>query len=211
MLDFNNFTRRHFSPEEMKRYAAVQAATEAQFEAERLEDEARQGNGHDRFGGDPEPTDNKLSPNRIDINRHLGTLFPPEFVQDYPDAWIEIAYADLGGNGKPNASEHFSAFDIAGAAEFAIKKNAAGFNIYVGVALRQGQTGPNSNGRSSEANFLASLHVWCDFDGSGDCARISNILEEKQLQTAMFVMTGRTPHERGHPYFRLAGTPPGIR
>ena len=141
-------------------------------------------------------------------NRHqqaLYTLFPAAFVQPYPDAWIEIAFAKPATGGNPNAAEHFSAFELQKAADFAEEKNKAGFNIYVGVALRQGKTGPNSNGRSSGANFLASLYAWSDFDGAGDYGRINDTLKEKNLPTSMLVMTGRTPHERGHPYFKLAG------
>src|SRR5215510_3766813 len=36
--------------------------------------------------------DAPLCPNQADITNHLYALFPPEFVQPYPDAWIEIAY-----------------------------------------------------------------------------------------------------------------------
>jgi hypothetical protein len=161
-------------------------------------------------GSDPNPLDTAktsapLCPNKTDISRHLYTLFPAAFVQPYPDAWIEIAFAKPATGGNPNAAEHFSAFELQKAADFAEEKNKAGFNIYVGVALRQGKTGPNSNGRSSGANFLASLYAWSDFDGAGDYGRINDTLKEKNLPTSMLVMTGRTPHERGHPYFKLAG------
>ena len=166
-------------------------------------------------GGEPpflDPSDEfettaaPLYPNKTDISRHLYTLFPPAFVQPYPDAWIEIAFAKPATGGNPNAAEHFSAFELQKAADFAEEKNKAGFNIYVGVALRQGKTGPKSKGRSSGANFLTSLYAWSDFDGAGDYGRINDILKEKNLLTSMFVMTGRTPHERGHPYFKIDGT-----
>ena len=42
--------------------------------------------------------------------------------------------------GKVDAAKQFSVFDLQKAAEFAEKKNKAGFNIYVGAALRQGET-----------------------------------------------------------------------
>ena len=84
--------------------------------------------------------DKGLSPNKADIAAHLYALFPPTFVHAYPDAWIEIAYASPATGGKPDKAKHFSAFDLDKAAEFAEAKNKAGFNIYVGAALRQGET-----------------------------------------------------------------------
>ena len=35
-----------------------------------------------------------LRPNKLDISRHLFELFKPAFVKGYPDAQVEIAYAD---------------------------------------------------------------------------------------------------------------------
>src|SRR4249919_320283 len=76
-----------------------------------------------------------LRPNKADIAQHLYELFPPIFVQPYPHAWIELSYGDPATGGKPDEAKHFSAFDLAGAAEFAEEKNKAGSNVYVGVAL----------------------------------------------------------------------------
>ena len=69
----------------------------------------------------------------------------------YPDAWIEIAYANpAGGAGAVRAAEQFSAFQLEAAGDFAEAKNKRGFNIYVGVALAQGETPRTSNGRAGE-------------------------------------------------------------
>ena len=63
-------------------------------------------------GGDPsgefETADAPLRPNKTDIARHLYELFPPTFVQPYPDAWIEIAHGDpaTGGPEKAQNSPH---------------------------------------------------------------------------------------------------------
>ena len=73
--------------------------------------------------------------NRTEIERHLWELFSPPLVHPYPDAQIEIAYADMTASQKPDAAEQFSVFDIQKAADFAENKNKAGFNVYVGVAL----------------------------------------------------------------------------
>ena len=157
--------------------------------------------------------DKVLSPNQADIERHLHELFPPAFVHPHPDAWIEIAYGNPATGGRPNEAKHFSAFDLAGASEFAEKKNRAGFNNYVGLALRQGETGPTSKGRASDVHVLTGLYAWADFDGAGDYDRINDTLKDKNLRTSMLVMTGRTPHKRGHPYFKLAcgATPAELR
>jgi hypothetical protein len=155
-----------------------------------------------------ETADAPLYPNKTDIARHLFELFPPAFVRAYPDAWIEIAYANpaIGG---PDAAENFSVFDLQAAAEFAEKKNKDGFNIYVGAALRHGER----CGRASGLNVLTASHSWAEFDKQGDDARIQAILKEKNLLAAMTVVTGRTPHLRAHLYFRLAGnfTPDELR
>ena len=152
----------------------------------------------------PVVTMDTLAPNLVDINNHLHGLFAPDFVQDYPHAWIEIAVANpAAGEGErgPRAARKFSVFNLAGAAEHAAEQNRKHFNIYVGVAIRQGDTGPSN--RASESNYLATAYAWADADGGLD--RINGILEANDLPTSMTVMTGRTPHERGHLYFKLGG------
>jgi hypothetical protein len=163
-------------------------------------------------GGDPnaleepngfETTAAPLCPNKADIAAHLYALFPPTFVQPYPAAWIEIAYADPAID-EVNAAKNFSAFDLQAATEFAEKKNRAGFNIYVGPALRHGAK--PSSGRAGFLSVLTASHSWVEFDKPGDDARIGAILKEKNLATSMIVVTGRTPCLRAHLYFRLTGS-----
>ena len=162
------------------------------------------------FGDQPDdtpefgPTATPLCPNKSDISAHLYALFPPAFVQPYPDAWIEIAFASPAG-GKPDTSRHFSAFELDKAVAFAESKNKAGFNIYVGAALRHGKTPAKAKGRASRENVLMASHSWADFDKAGDDARIDAILKENNLPPSMTVVTGRTPHFRAHLWFRLAG------
>src|SRR3954451_2036324 len=103
-----------------------------------------------RLVDDQTPT--PLSPNRADISAHLYALFDPAFVQPFPDAWIEVAYGHPARGNKINEAQNFTAFELENAAEFALAKNKAGFNVYVGPALRQGDR--PSNGRASADNFL---------------------------------------------------------
>ena len=79
-------------------------------------------------------------PNRADIDRHLFELFSPMFVHPYPEAQIEIAYADMTGSQQPDNAEQFSAFKLEQAVDFAENKNKSGCNVYVGVALRKAGT-----------------------------------------------------------------------
>jgi hypothetical protein len=143
----------------------------------------------------------ELQPNMADINAHLYVLFPPAFVQAHPDAKIEIAYSDSSGN--VNQGQYFAAFDLEAAAKFAAAKNLEGRNVYVGVALRRGDTPPF--GRASDKDFLASNFAWAEFDGADDYERIADIIEAVQLEPAIIVTTGTTPHLRQHIYFSIEG------
>jgi hypothetical protein len=148
-----------------------------------------------------------LSPNKTDINAHLYALFSPDFVHPFPDAWIEIAFCRPDES--LNKCRHFSAFALKEAVEFAEEKNRAGYNIYVGAALRHGK----QCGRANGENVLTAAHAWIDFDKEGDDERISAILEEKDLLPAIKVVTGTRPCLRAHLYFRLAdpATPANLK
>src|SRR4051812_47757262 len=117
-----------------------------------------------------------LSPNKNDIAAHLYALFSPEFVRPHPDAWIEIAYGHPASGNAVNKAQIFTAFQLEESADFAQAKNAAGFNVYVGPAMRQGRKPPT--GRATDDHFLASAYVWFEYDGAGDAERIDAILKE---------------------------------
>ena len=114
---------------------------------------------------------------------------------------IEIAYADMAASQRPDAARQFSAFELDQAADFAEKKNEAGFNVYVGVALRKA----GSNGRATKTDVVTSAYAWSDADKQGDAERIDTVLKEKNIVPAMVVETGRTPHLRVHVYVKLDG------
>ena len=145
-----------------------------------------------------------LEPNRSDINKHLYALFHPDFVMPRPDAWIEIAIANPRagkGNTGPKGSEHFSAFDLQAAGDFAERQNRKGRNVYVGVALRQGTTGPS--GRATKANVMTAARGWADFDKMGDAAHIYTFLHQRKVGASEVVITGTVPHKRLQVFFRL--------
>ena len=177
---------------------------EPQFDIEDVEST----NTPDAERGNPSPQEEiaektaaPLRPHKVDISRHLFELFPPAFVKDYPDAQVEIAYADMAGSEKPDAAKNFSVFDLQAAAHFAETKNIAGCNVYVGAALRNAK----SNGRANRTDVLTSRHSWADFDEPGDDERVDLLLKEKSVLPAVFVETGRTPHRRFQIYVKLAG------
>jgi hypothetical protein len=137
------------------------------------------------------------APDLAAISAHLHALFAPDFVHQYPDAWIELAYCRPD---EPlNKARIFSAFDLEGAAKFAFDTNKLGFNIYVGPALRHGQK-PKS-GRANDAHFLAARYCWAEYDNAGDHERITAICKAEGLQPAIGVVTGTIPHHRLHIYF----------
>lgn len=142
-----------------------------------------------------------LVPNKSDISAHLYALFDPTFVQAHSDAWIEIAYGRP--EGKLNAAGNFSVFDLEKAVEFAVTKNAAGNNVYVGAAIRHGEK-PNS-GRANGDHVLDASHSWTEYDEAGDDERITGLLKTNNLTPAIVVTTGTVPYPRRHLYFRLDG------
>jgi hypothetical protein len=143
-----------------------------------------------------------LLPNMADISAHLYALFDPAFVQAHPDAWIEIAFS-YPGHGDVDEAQNYGVFELKEAAEFAEAKNKAGYNIYVGVAVRHGKQ-PRS-GRAKGEHVLDSRFAWVEFDGAGDDERVAAILKEHNLAPTLVVTTGKVPHRRAHLYFKVDG------
>jgi AAA domain len=151
-----------------------------------------------------QPSAEPLFPNRAHISAHLCALFPPSFVHPYPEAWIEIAYGNAATGGAVNAGQIFSVFDLEKAIDFAEARNKAGFNVYVGPALRQGER--PEDGRAKDTHVVTSSHAWAEFDAAGDDKRIKDILNKHGLKPALIIITGTIPHLRAHLYFKLDGT-----
>jgi hypothetical protein len=142
-----------------------------------------------------------LVPNKPDIAAHLYALFSPAFVQPYPDAWLEIAYCSP--DGAITDAQNYSVFELEEAVEFAEARNAAGDNLYVGPALRQGKQ-PGS-GRAKGEHVLTSAYAWAEYDEAGDDKRIADTLKANNLKPALVVTTGTVPHPRRHLYFKIDG------
>jgi len=141
-----------------------------------------------------------VTPNAEAISAHIFALFSPDFVYRHPNSWIEIAYARPG---EPlNKSRIFPAHDLKPTVEFVTKANAAGFNVYIGAALRHGDR-PLS-GRANKSHFAAARYAWIEYDAAGDHERVVAICKAQRLEPALMVVTGNTPYKRCHLYFLLA-------
>lgn len=144
-----------------------------------------------------EPT---VTPNIEAISAHVFAMFSPDFVHGHPDSWIEIAYARPG---EPlNKSRIFPAHELKAIIDFVTKANAAGVNVYIGAALRQGNR-PLS-GRANKSHFAAARYAWIEYDAVGDHERVVAICKAQRLEPALMVVTGNTPSKRCHLYFLLA-------
>lgn len=136
----------------------------------------------------------KILPNKIGILSHLEFLF-----KDTNGGKIEIAYTPKDSGAVCNA-EYFDAGQINGAAEFAYAQNMQeGVNVYVGAALRKGDTAPF--GRSNAKDYLAATSVWCDLDDA-DSAKAAKD-KYKDLPPSFVVVTGRHPDLRAQVWWRL--------
>lgn len=143
-----------------------------------------------------------ITPSIEAISAHIYALFAPDFVHGHPDSWIEIAYARPGS--PLNKGRVFSAHDPKPIIEFVKNVNLAGFNVYVGAALRRGNH--PSSGRANKSHYAASRFAWIEYDAAGDHERVVSICKTKNLKPALMVVTGTIPSKRCHLYFQI-GSP----
>ena len=119
------------------------------------------GNGHDIA---------VLEPNLADINAHLYAIFSPGLRQG-PSRRMDRdrdrrSRRPAKGKTGVKAGKHFSVFELEKAAAYAVRMNKQGRNVYVGMALRKGETGPS--GRATKDNVVTGSRGWADFDKEGD-------------------------------------------
>jgi hypothetical protein len=146
-----------------------------------------------------------LVPNLADINGHLYALFSPAFANGYPHAGIEIAWGNpTYKDGAVNQARIFSVFDLETAAAFAVKKNAAGNNVYIAPALR---AGTHKEGRAKKDAVITAAFGWAEYDGAGDADRVARLCKANMLWPAVSVVTGTVPDRREQLYFGVEGVP----
>jgi hypothetical protein len=141
-----------------------------------------------------------LAPNTEVISEFFYILFSPEFVHAFPEAWIDITCIRPD---KTVASSFFSAHDLKPAVDHVVKMNTAGWNCYVGAALRHGER-PKDGERSGKKHVCASSHFWVDLDGAGDYERAVDVCKRNGIDVAMLHVTGTQPHTRAQMWIKSA-------
>jgi hypothetical protein len=178
--------------------------------AARAADSAREKTRDQAEAPKPPDTAGKLTPDLAAITSHIYALCDPAFTHSYSFPVLEIAYGDpkIDG-GDVNQAQTFAALsdkELQLAAQSAAKRNASGYNAYVGAALRYyGDREIPPDRRATVENYLGSRFAWVDFDKAGDADRIDAVLREKNLTPHLVVTTGTIPHRRGQLYFLMTG------
>jgi hypothetical protein len=141
-----------------------------------------------------EQLDHGLEPNPEHMQRHLAFLFGD--AREYDDGLIEIAVrTDKGWR-----SRLFGTDELDQAVRYAAAENAAGWNVYVGQALRLPDTPPM--GRASDSDHYATTAAYVDLDTSEAAAAAAE--RTRALPPHLVVCTGVTPHKRMHLQIKLA-------
>lgn len=137
-----------------------------------------------------------IEPNVEAVTLHLTTLFAP-CVADYPKGLVEIAH---GANGHLNKANLFpmTRQGMAEAVSYAIEQNRRGENVYVGVNPRKPNT--QDNKRASEKDVEIAFWQFADLD---DEEAVTLARHRLPIKPTMIVMTGTTPSNRPHLYWRL--------
>ena len=140
----------------------------------------------------------RLEPNTGDMRAQLDFMFGAN-CREYDDGQVEIAVCMLKGEHKVWQSQLFTLDRLADAVSYAAMQNAAGHNIYVGAALRDPDAAPF--GRASDSDHYASPAIYADLDTAEASAAAA--ARTKGLPPDFVVCTGRHPHMRLQPYWRL--------
>jgi hypothetical protein len=136
-------------------------------------------------------------PNFGAIRDHLEILFH-RAAKEYPQARVEIAWSDPSGQVNSANSFPITKEGLDEAAREAVRRNADGRNVYVGVNPRRPETAPW--GRAKAHEILCAYFQFADIDKPEGIARLRQKLP---LNYTMAVTTGRTPEPRVHPYWEL--------
>lgn len=139
----------------------------------------------------------RLEPNRAEMRSHLDFVFGN--CREYDDGQVEIAVCVIRGEQKSWQSRLFTLDRLDDAVSYAAMQNAAGHNIYFGAALRDPDTAPSS--RASDADHYATPAVYADLDTAEASAAAA--ARTKAMPPDFVVCTGKIPHLRLQPYWRL--------
>lgn len=139
-----------------------------------------------------------LTPNREHMREHLVMLFG-RCPEEYPDGLIEVRPIKFlpGGRGVKVDHNYSNVNNIEDAIEYAVERNKAGWNIYVGPNPRKPGTPPF--GPASGDDVEIAFFQFADAD-TPDAA---DAIKHTPLDYTFAVTTGRTPNVRPHVYWEL--------
>jgi hypothetical protein len=134
------------------------------------------------------------------ISAFLYTLFAPDFVRAFPDAWIEIVCIRPDGK---LSWRFFNAHDLKPIVDYVVNMNSRQYNVYVGAALRHGEK-PAEDERAGKKHFCAASHFWADCDDHGCFERAVDICKREQIGPSMVHTTGTAPQIRAQIWIKSA-------
>jgi AAA domain len=112
---------------------------------------------------------------------------------------IELAWTDPADNSLRHAML-YGTDQLDGLANKAFELNRVpGQNVFIGAALRRPGTAPF--GRCGDDDFFALTAFYADLDEGVEAAR--NLYRERRCPPTAVVVTGRLPHQRAQPWWRL--------
>lgn len=136
--------------------------------------------------------------------RHLDHLFGG-YLDGYQDGLIELAWTqsrpDEGGKYRLTNAQLFGTDQIEELVELACKVNQIPkTNVYIGAALRK--PGTPLTGRTKDSDFYALTSAYCDLDDADANHNAKSRFAD--AKPTFVVCTGRHPHWRHQPWWRLS-------
>ena len=128
-------------------------------------------------------------------------------MRAYPDAWIEIAYANPAAGGGLQDRRAIFRIRAGGGGRLRGAEEQERLQHLCRRRAAAGRDASHIERRASGENVLTACRAWTDFDGEGDAARVEAILKDKDIQPAEVVTTGTIPHRRFQVHFELLGKP----
>jgi hypothetical protein len=139
-----------------------------------------------------------LEPDAGQMLCHLEHLFGGD-LDGCHEGLIELAWSDAGDKSLSHAML-YGTDQLDGLVEKAFELNRVpGQNVYVGAALRR--PGTPVSARGSDDDFFALTAFYADLDEGVETAR--SLYRERRCPPTAVVVTGRQPHQRAQPWWRL--------
>lgn len=130
----------------------------------------------------------KPTPDRELILQHLELIFPGG--DDLHDGLVEIAH----GRDGPHSAHLFGVDDLGEAADYAVRVNAAGHHVYVGMAARK--PGTPVGKRAGREHAYGARCTWADADDRAAVDRAVAAYRAAGCGPDIVVVTGTVPSTR---------------